>query len=121
MTRKATLTALWFSFIASASAQTPIHPVAVEGDKGVVYATHAVKPNYPYFARSRHMVGTGVFLIHIRADGTVQSVKTMQSTGHPELDDSARSAFLQWRFRPGPPTKLKMPITFSMHRPHNGI
>jgi TonB family protein len=83
----------------------------------VVYAVYAAKPDYPYFARSRHMEGTGVFQLHIRADGTVSSVDTIQSTGYFELDEVSIGAFSKWRFRPlSRPTKVKMPITFSVHR-----
>ena len=82
-----------------------------------VYATYAVKPDYPYFARSRHMQGRGIFQLHIRADGTVSSVDTIQSTGYFELDEVSIGAFSKWRFRPpSRPTKVKMPITFSMRR-----
>jgi len=98
-------------------AQTPSSSVGKPtGD--AVYATFAAKPYYPYFARARHVEGSGVFQLHIRADGTVSSVETVQSTGCRELDDSATGAFSKWRFQPpGRPTKVKMPITFSMHGP----
>jgi TonB family protein len=80
-----------------------------------VYAIYAAKPDYPYFARTRHMVGSGVFQLHIRPDGTVSSVDTIQSIGYRELDDSATAAFSKWRFRPlRRPTKVKIPITFSL-------
>jgi len=82
----------------------------------VVYAVYAAKPDYPYFARSRHMQGSGVFELHIRADGTVSSVDTIQSTGYFELDEVSIGAFSKWRFRPpGRLTKVKIPIRFSLH------
>jgi TonB family protein len=60
------------------------------------------------------MIGTGVFLVHIRADGAVRLVETVQSTGHPELDNSTIAAFQKWRFRVDRPTQVKIPITYSM-------
>ncbi len=84
----------------------------------VVYAIFAVHPDYTSFARTHGMEGSGVFQLHIRAEGTVSSVEMVQSTGHPELDQSAAVAFSKWRFQPpGRATKLKMPISFTMKRP----
>jgi len=116
MARATVLFPLYLAFIASAGAQTPNSSVGKPMDAAVVYATYAAKPDYSYFARSRHMEGTGVFQLHIRADGTVSSVETIQSVGYRELDDSARAAFSKWRCRPGRPTKVKMPMTFSSRR-----
>src|SRR5207302_4344074 len=83
----------------------------------VVYATYATKPDYPILAQVRHMQGTGVFQLHIRADGAVSSVDTIQSTGYFELDEVSIGAFSKWRFRPpGRLTKVKIPITFSVQR-----
>jgi len=82
--------------------------------QAAVYATYAAKPQYIYFARARHMVGSGIFLVHIRADGSVRLVETVQSTGHAELDNSTITAFQKWRFQVTRPTKVKIPITFSM-------
>jgi TonB family protein len=79
-----------------------------------VYATYAAKPDYPYIARVHHMEGNGVFLVHIRADGRVRLVETVQSTGYPELDKSTITAFQKWRFQVNQPTQVKMPITFLM-------
>ena len=81
MTLTVTIATFYFALIASASAQTS-NPVK-DSDGAAVYATYAAKPDYPYFARSRRMQGSGVFQLHIRADGTVGSVDTVQSTGHP--------------------------------------
>jgi TonB family protein len=84
----------------------------------VVYAIFAVNPNYTAFAQRHQIEGTGVFQLHIRADGRVSSVEIVQTTGHPELDQSAISAFSSWRFQPpGRPAKLKMPITFTTKNP----
>jgi TonB family protein len=92
--------------------------VKVKSEDGrVIYATYTAKPEYPYELRARHIEGAGVFQLHIRADGTVSSVDTLRSTGNAVLDQRARSAYLKWRFRPGPPAKVKIPITFTMYGP----
>jgi TonB family protein len=83
-------------------------------DGRAVYAIYAPKPLYPYKLKSRHVQGAGVFQMHIRADGTVGSVDTIQSTGNTDLDECARSAFTKWRFQVNRPTEVKIPITFSM-------
>ena len=101
------------AMLASVSAQNVGKPKSI-----VVYAIFAVHPDYPSFARTHGMEGSGVFQLHIRAEGTVSSLEIVQSTGHPELDRSAIAAFSKWRFQPpGRPAKLQMPITFTTKRP----
>ena len=84
---------------------------------GVAYAIYAAKPCYPVGARLQHHGGSGIFLVHIRADGTVRAVDTVKSTGYVELDACAIDAFRKWRFRSGRPTQVKIPITFSVRGP----
>jgi TonB family protein len=36
----------------------------------------------------------------------------LKSTGHQILDDAVISAFLQWRFKPGTPAKVEIPLEF---------
>ncbi|HJT44948.1 MAG TPA: energy transducer TonB, partial [Chthoniobacterales bacterium] len=102
------------------NAHTAQHNKSGPATQSVVVATYAAKPEYPYVARSRHMVGSGTFLVHIRADGTVRLVETVQSTGHRELDDSTIAAFQRWRFRVDRPTKVEIPITYSMGNVRTG-
>ena len=109
--------AICLAWIVSGSAQTPTPAIVVRDAKDLpAYAINFPKPEYPYALRSRRIGGKGVFLLHIRRDGTVESVDTLISTSHVELDNAAKSAFIKWRFRPGP-TKAKVPITF---KPPNG-
>lgn len=111
-TRILTFLGLFFAAVTALNAQS----VAMGSPKGaVVYATYAAKPIYPYIARARHIGGSGVFTVHITSGGKVSGVDTLQSTGNRDLDDSAVTAFRKWRFRaPGQPTKVELPITFSM-------
>src|SRR5262249_50628245 len=67
--------------------------------RDAVYAFYAAKPGYPYIARINHMEGSGVFLVDIRANGRVQSVEMVQSTGHPELDSRQSPLFRSGGFR----------------------
>src|SRR4029077_11885158 len=83
------------------------------------YALYCPKPEYPINLRERRIGGPGVFLLHIRANGTVQSVETVDTTGHAELDELAKNAFITWRFRPGP-TEAKVPIQFRVPRGPTG-
>ena len=108
-----------FSFvILSLTAIASIHAQSVTtgAPRGAtVYATYAAKPDYPYVARVHHIQGSGVFTVHIAADGKVQNVDTMQSTGNKDLDLVCWAALQKWRFRPpGRPTKVEIPITFAM-------
>jgi len=80
----------------------------------VAYAIHVELPAYPFELRTFHVEGSGLFLLHVRPDGSVQSVDTVRSTGNSILDGSAKAAFLRWRFRPGRSMSVKMPITFSL-------
>jgi TonB family protein len=117
MTRKVILALAAVAFTTSVGAQTTKDKVTSD-DGRVVVATYAAKPEYPYELRARHIQGAGVFQVHIRADGTVRSVDTIQSTRNALLDKCAIDAFMRWRFRVDRPTKAKIPITFSMHRPY---
>ncbi len=99
---RAVATAAFFIPIASAIAQTPTPVVVVRNAKDLpAFAISFPKPEYPYELRSRRIGGKRVFLLHIRRDGTVESVETLISTGHIELDNATKSAFIKWRFRPG--------------------
>jgi TonB family protein len=111
MARTVTASVLSVVFMVSANAQTPTPAIVVKRAKDVVI--YAPKPDYPLAARSRRLEGSGIFLLHLRLDGTVQSVEVFKSTGHSELDDSAIAAFSRWRFHPGP-TKVKIPLAFTM-------
>src|SRR5438034_7237844 len=63
-------------------------------------ALYAKQPDYPVQARSQHLTGSGLFAVHIRADGSVARVEVLKSIGHTILDQAAIAAFRHWRFRP---------------------
>jgi TonB family protein len=63
-------------------------------------AVYAKTPDYPADARDRHLTGSGAFALHVRPDGSVERVETLQSIGHSSLDRAAIAAFRVWRFHP---------------------
>jgi protein TonB len=77
-------------------------------------AINSPRPEYPYEARSRHIMGSGVCVVSVDASGNVTDATMVQSIGNPILDNSAVSAFRRWRFKPGVAPKVKIPITFTM-------
>jgi len=59
--------------------------------------------------------GNGSLLAEVDQNtGRVTSVQMLASTGNQKLDDAALNAFRKWRFKPGGPRKVKIPITFTM-------
>jgi len=88
-------------------------PMSISSAKAL--ATFAPRPQYPYEARSRRITGSGVCVVTVdTGSGSVTDATMAQSIGNPLLDNSAVSAFRQWRFRPGTVSKVKIPITFTM-------
>jgi len=95
----------------------PIRPsgqtrlAAVRNAKAFVLS--APRPDYPYEARSRHITGSGVAVISVDPNSGLAVDATMeQSIGNPILDNSTVSAFRRWRFKPGTPARVRLPITF---------
>jgi len=88
--------------------------MSISGAKAV--AIFAPKPDYPYEARSRHVMGSGVCVLTVDvASGNVTDATMAQSIGSPILDNSTTSTFRRWRFRPGQVApKVKVPITYTM-------
>jgi TonB family protein len=78
-------------------------------------AVFSPKPEYPLEARQRHLVGSGVLILHIDRDtGTVTSIDIEKSIGYKILDDAAIRALSQWRFKPGKSTKIRVPIRYTI-------
>jgi TonB family protein len=81
------------------------------------YITYHPSPEYPYEARDRYMMGSGLFLINFSSDGHVENVQTLQSTGYAILDSAVLQAFQKWRARANPPfLQAKVPVTFLIGR-----
>lgn len=72
-------------------------------------------PTYPPLARRRGWEGTVLLGIDCDADGAVQSVRVLRSSGHAVLDEAAAAAVRQWRFAAGP-GHCEQSITFRLKR-----
>jgi TonB family protein len=102
--------------------QQPSTPIRRPGQTRVpavanakAFAITAPRPDYPYEARSRHLTGTGVAVISVdSSSGMAIDAAMEQSIGNPILDNSAISAFRRWRFKPGTPPRVRIPITFML-------
>ena len=94
---------------------TPIKATAMTMSRAKALAVNAPRPQYPYEARSRRIMGSGVCVVDVDpSSGNVTSASMTKSIGSPILDNAALSAFRQWRFRPGTVSKVTIPITFTM-------
>jgi TonB family protein len=82
-------------------------------------AYNAKRPEYPADARRDHLTGSGLFALHIAADGHVARVEGLKSIGHRILDQAAIAAFGRWRFRPGSIQVVRVPLRYveGPHRP----
>jgi TonB family protein len=89
---------------------------AASDDQDLRDATlYAPKPDYPFYARSNHVTGSGIAIITIdKSTGKVIDATMAISTESKELDAAALEAFRRWKFKPNTVTKAKIPITFTM-------
>jgi len=58
------------------------------------------KPEYPAASVLRSEEGTVLCAMRVRADGRVESVEILRSSGHPRLDQAAIDALSRWTFEP---------------------
>ena len=78
-----------------------------------------VPPDYPTWAREQGISGTVMVMALVGRDGTVKDTRITQSI--PQLDDYARGAVRQWRFKPaqskGKPVAVwvAVPVKFTLH------
>ena len=94
---------------------TPIKAQAMTMSRAKALAINSPRPQYPYEARSRKIMGSGVIVMHVDpASGNVTDATVSKSIGSPILDNAAVSAFRQWRFRPGTASTVTAPITFTL-------
>jgi protein TonB len=78
-------------------------------------ALSAPRPEYPYEARSRHIMGSGVANLTVDpTSGLVVGATMEKSIGSQILDNATLSAFRHWLFKPGTPSTVRIPITFNL-------
>ena len=56
--------------------------------------------DYPFFARVLGHEGTTELAFQVLADGTVNGVKVVGSSGYDGLDDAAKACVAKWHYRP---------------------
>ena len=101
-------------------AALPLSPLltlaqATEFREARALAVYAPRPPYPYEARVRKEMGSGVVIVTIDpGTGNVITAVMAVSTGVKILDEAAVSTFSQWRFRPGTVKKVRIPINFTL-------
>lgn len=77
-------------------------------------------PEYPHSSRRMGHEGSVTLRARVAKDGSVIEVTILTSSGFERLDESARSAFLEWRFRPwrdGEPAARSYRKTFTFRLP----
>jgi TonB family protein len=52
--------------------------------------------------------------IHIKPNGSVESVRVLKTTGYGILDEAAIRGFGRWRFRPHGIKFVRMPVQYRM-------
>ncbi len=78
------------------------------------------RPDYPQEARKAGSEGTVVLRITIGASGDVENVKIQESSGFPELDESAAQSVKTWQFDPAKlgddpiSSAVDLPVTFDL-------
>jgi protein TonB len=92
----------------------PRQPTSLAGNLKAL-AVSAPRPAYPYEARQRCLTGSGMVVVAVDpGSGDVIDAELQQSTGKQILDSAALSAFRRWRFKPGAPPKIRIPVTFTL-------
>jgi TonB family protein len=105
---------------------TAVGPAAVDSlfsattPSGKTLSAGQLKPLVLYgtwpstYARVFWRLKIGIFLLAVRADGTVAQVDMLQSTGHSGLDGDLKRAFLKWRFRPNSVNSVRVPAHYTI-------
>ncbi len=80
-----------------------------------------IPPGYPLLSTELGEQGLVLLRMHISAEGLVEAVEVLQTSGYPRLDRAARSAIAKWRFTPavenGQPVELSqdLPVRFELN------
>jgi len=80
----------------------------------------SARPDYPQTARQQGWEGTVVLRITVGTGGEVENVKIQESSGFPELDESAAQSVKTWQFDPAKlgddpiSSAVDLPVTFDL-------
>lgn len=110
-----------------AAAETPAIPAAPEVASAAAGKADSPAllrenppPTYPRASVRNGERGTVLCRLSIAADGTVEDVRVLRTSGHPRLDRAAVEALSRWRFQPATvagravPSFLDHPVTFRL-------
>lgn len=86
--------------VISSATTLNVAPVKTGVSISASYASSNHKPEYPAMSRRFNEQGTVVLKVLVTEEGTANMVELKTSSGYPLLDESARSAVMQWRFNP---------------------
>jgi protein TonB len=73
-------------------------PIKVGGNVQESKLIRRVEPVYPELAKRARVQGTVVLVVTVDEEGNVSDIKV--SSGHPLLNDAAKSAVAQWKYSP---------------------
>jgi len=109
-----------FSARSTTAQRTGVKPAGKSPQRSDIYAMPTVlpitvpEPKYPEEAWKKGITGSGVCSMVINpSTGAVVRASMAVSMGNPLLDQAALSAFRKFRFKPGGPVTVRMPITFT--------
>lgn len=71
-------------------------------------------PLYPLASRRKGESGTVVILVRLDGQGGVRELSVRSTSGYPALDRAAMVAVENWKFRPGAPALLLVPVIFRL-------
>ena len=80
----------------------------------------SARPDYPQTARKQGWEGTVVLRITVGTGGEVDNIKIQESSGFPELDESAAQSVKTWQFDPAKlgedpiSSEVDLPVTFDL-------
>jgi protein TonB len=98
----------------------PITPAPVFKQPEIDARRPLSEPMYPSRAIRENRQGTVLVSVFVLADGRIGEVRLEQSSGFPDLDDSAMREAKRWRLKPGTKDGLafgmwkQIPITFQL-------
>lgn len=96
---------------------------AMPADTAIAYLSTR-QPPYPEHARLNREEGRVLLRVSVDPGGAVAGLTVLQSSGHPELDQSALDSVKTWRFRPARrgntavAATVRIPITFHLQDEH---